>query len=99
MTPSKNLGMDLGTSGGDWLFREGELVLGPVPAKQIVDKLYAGDLDGKSEVALMGTSQFRRVAEVDFFKLHLAKAEAKKRVDSLAQSQESSARKKRNVKI
>src|SRR2546425_1129491 len=42
MMVTKNLGTDLGTTGGDWLFRYGELVLGPVPAHQIVDKLYKG---------------------------------------------------------
>ncbi len=99
MNPSKNLGMDVGTSGGDWLFRQGELVLGPVPATQIVEKLYAGDLDGKTEIARMGTPTFRRLADVEFFKLHLAKAEAKKRVDHLAVSEAAKGRRRRNAKL
>ncbi len=99
MNPSKNLGMDVGTNGGDWLFRQGELVLGPVPAVQIVEKLYAGDLDGKSEVARIGSPSFRRLAEVEFFKLHVAKAEAKKRVDHLAVSEAAKGRRRRNVKL
>jgi hypothetical protein len=97
--PSKNLGVDLGTSGGDWLFRQGELVLGPVPASQIVEKLYSGDLDARSEVSRMGAGQFRRIGEVDFFKVHLAKAQAKQRVDTLATMEAQRSRTGRNVRI
>lgn len=67
-----------------WLFRQGDLVLGPVPAKQIVDKLYSGDLTASSEVQVMGTGTFVRLAEVAEFKVHVAKALAKQRVDAHA---------------
>lgn len=99
MAASTNVGADVGAGGGDWLFREGEMVLGPVPARQIIDKLYSGELTGRSEVSPLGTSQFHRIAEVDFFKVHLAKAEAKLRVEALAQSQRSKSQRSRNVKI
>lgn len=99
MGPSKNLGVDLGTTGGDWLFRQGELVLGPVPASQLVEKLYQGDLDGATEVAPLGANQFRPLSEVEFFRVHLAKAEAKWRVDAAARASQARDRKRRNVKI
>jgi hypothetical protein len=93
---SKNLGTDLGTTGGDWLFRHGELVLGPVPAHQIVEKLYRGELNGSSEISLLGDGHFMRLSEVEFFKLHLAKAEAKLRVDAVAQAERVKSKRKRN---
>ena len=77
-----------------WLFRQSDLVLGPVPAKQIIDKLYAGELGGKSEVQLMGTGAFRPIADVPEFKIHLAKAAAKHRVDAQAAAHRSSQKKK-----
>lgn len=99
MTVSKNLGTDLGTTGGDWLFRQGELVLGPVPAHRIVDKLFSGELSGGTEISLLGDGHFMRLSEVDFFKLHLAKAEAKLRVDAVAQAERARSGRKRNVRI
>ncbi|MGA9521598.1 MAG: hypothetical protein WBV82_09050, partial [Myxococcaceae bacterium] len=77
----KNLGVDLGTSGGDWLFLQEGLVIGPVPATKIVELLFEGVLDGRSEISPMGSSEFQPLAQVDFFKIHWAKAEAKRRVD------------------
>ncbi len=67
-----------------WLFRQSDLVLGPVAAKQIVDKLYSGELTPNTEVQLMGSGAFRRLSEVPEFKVHVAKAEAKMRVDAQA---------------
>ena len=34
--------------GGEWLYRKGELVLGPVHGAQLLDKLYAGDINGQT---------------------------------------------------
>lgn len=99
MGPSKNLGVDVGMTGGDWLYRQADLVLGPVPASQIVEKLYSGDLDGRSEVQRLGSGRFSALTEVDFFKIHLAKAEAKRRVDQSAQEMAKSRRRRRLVKL
>ncbi len=96
---SKNLGTDLGTSGGEWLFRHGELVLGPVPAHRIVDKLYVGEITGSTEISLLGDGHFMRLSEVDFFKLHLAKAEAKLRVDAVAHAARAKGARKRNLRV
>jgi hypothetical protein len=67
-----------------WLYRQSDLVLGPVPAKQIIDKLYSGELNPGSDVQLMGSGTFVRLADVTEFKVHVAKAEAKRRVDAHA---------------
>jgi hypothetical protein len=67
-----------------WLFRQSDLILGPVPAKQIIDKLYSGEISPETEVQIMGTGLFTRLAEVAEFKVHVAKAQAKMRVDSAA---------------
>jgi len=99
MTVSKNLGTDLGTSGGEWLFRQGELVLGPLPAHRIVDKLFSGEITGSTEISLLGDGHFMRLSEVDFFKLHLAKAEAKLRVDLVALQARARSMRKRNIRV
>jgi hypothetical protein len=98
MAASKNAGMDMSRA-GNWLFRQGELVLGPIPAAVIVDRLYAGEIDGRTEVAPMGHPTFKRLAEVDIFRVHLAKAEAKLRVDKLAHEHEAKNVRTRNAKI
>ena len=95
----KNLGTDLGTTGGQWLFRQGELVLGPLPAHRLVEKLYEGDLRGTSEICLLGDGHFMRLSEVEFFKVHLAKAEAKLRVEALAQAENARRNRQRNLRL
>ncbi len=89
----------MGPNDPSWLFRQGELILGPVPAAKIVEKIYSHELDAKSEVQAMGSGRFQRLAEVDVFKVHLAKADAKKRVDQVAKVTEASASKRRNLAI
>jgi len=89
----------LGPTDPSWLFRQGELILGPLPAAKIVEKIYSHELDAKSEVQAMGSGRFQRLAEIDIFKVHLAKADAKKRVDHVARTTEASANKKRNMAI
>jgi hypothetical protein len=82
-----------------WLFRQGELILGPVPSAKLIEKIYAHELDAKSEVQLMGSGTFRRLAEIDEFRVPLAKADAKKRVDKTAASHAASHARKRNLAI
>jgi hypothetical protein len=98
MAELKNVGAEQG-SGGDWLFRQGELVLGPVPTKQLVEKLYTGEVDVRTEVAPLGTSAFRRIGEVEQFKLHVAKAEAKRRVEAAERVERERAARQRNMRI
>src|SRR4051794_25004557 len=99
MTATKNLGMDLGTQGGAWLFRQGDLVLGPVSAAEIVERLYAGEIDGRTLVSDRGPGAFQRISEIEFFKVHVAKAEAKHRVDQVAKSYQQKSVSRRNRRI
>jgi hypothetical protein len=98
MAELKNLGAEQG-SGGEWLFRQGELVLGPLPTKQLVDKLYSGELDARTEVAPVGQRSFRKIGDVDVFKLHVAKAEAKRRVEAAELVARQQAARQRNIRI
>lgn len=84
--------------GGEWLYRKGELVLGPVHGAQLLDKLYAGDINGQTEVALVG-EDFERITQIDALRVHLAKAEAKWRVDALERRVRDRARRQRNVRL
>lgn len=84
----------MGPNDQGWLFREGDLILGPVPSQQIIDKLYAGELLPQSEVQLLGSGRFQKVADIADFKVHVAKSEAKKRVDANAAEHHSEQKKK-----
>lgn len=81
-----------------WLFRQGDLILGPVPTKLLVDKLFTGEVNGLTEVQMMGSGIFRKLRDVPELKVHLAKAEAKQRVDAHAE-QHAKTRSKRLVTI
>lgn len=61
---------------------------------QIIEKIYSHELSDKSEVQLMGSGQFKSLAEIDIFRVHLAKAAAKKRVDAAGADHESKQRKR-----
>jgi len=65
-----------------WLYRDGDLILGPVPAQAVIDKLYTGELQPATEVQALGSGRFQKLIDVPEFKVHVAKAEAKKRVDA-----------------
>ena len=84
--------------GGEWLYRKGELVLGPVHGAQLLDKLYAGEINGQTEVAPIG-EDFERITHVEALRVHLAKAEAKWRVDALERRVHDRARRQRNVRL
>jgi hypothetical protein len=84
--------------GGEWLYRNGELVLGPVQGPQLLDRLYAGEINGQTEVALVG-HDFERITQVEALRVHLAKAEAKWRVDALERRVSDRARRQRNVRL
>ncbi len=84
----------MGPTDQGWLFREGDLILGPVASQQIIDKLYAGELLPHSEVQLLGSGHFQKVCDIADFKVHVAKSEAKKRVDAHAHEHQSEQKKK-----
>jgi hypothetical protein len=82
-----------------WLYRSSDLILGPIPAAQIIEKIYAGEVDGKSEVQLMGSGVFRRLIEIDAFRVHLAKADVKRKVDHIADQHTRDRNTRRNVML
>ena len=53
-----------------WLYRQGDLVLGPLSGQQLVAKLYAGEVTGITEVSSTGPSGFRKLQDTDGFALH-----------------------------
>src|SRR5215471_12496199 len=85
--------------GARGLFRQAGLVLGPLPPEQIIERLYAGSLDGNTQIAPLGDNQYLPLAEVDQFKIDLAKAQAKLRVDALVQADRAKRVRRRNVRF
>ncbi len=65
---------------GHWLYKHGDLVLGPVSGALIVEKLTTGELAPETYVALAGERDFHKMTEVDAFRVHIARAEAASRV-------------------
>src|ERR1043165_351932 len=82
-----------------WLYRSADLILGPVPAAQIIEKIYSHELDGKSEVQVMGSGQFRRLIDIEAFRVHLAKADVKRKVDKMADATAKDRARKRNITL
>jgi hypothetical protein len=84
---------------GQWLFRQGGLVLGPLLTEQIIEKLYSGTLDGNTEIAPIGQTHYRPLAQLDAFKVDLAKAQAKLRVDAIVHADRAQRARKRNFRV
>jgi hypothetical protein len=98
--PSDNLGIDVGTTGGSWLFKQGDLLLGPVQFTKIVELLYAGDLDDTTPVAPFNLEpKFIPLGQVERFRVHLAKSKAKLRVEAASQTMNRERRRGRLVKL
>ncbi|MBS2027086.1 MAG: AgmX/PglI C-terminal domain-containing protein [Deltaproteobacteria bacterium] len=93
------LGVDVGTSGGDWLFKQDDMLLGPVPAKVLVDKLYKGEITGRTFVAREGSDDFVPIETIDFFKVHAKKAQVKVQIDKDTTTQIAVQKKQRNLKL
>ena len=70
-----------GASGEQWRFKENGMVFGPVPARLVLEKLYAGELGPETPIAREEEESFRNLRDVAFFTVHLAKAQAKLRVE------------------
>ncbi len=62
-------------------------MLGPLGTQQLIEHLYRGDVTANTEVCPLGTEQYIRLAELDAFRLHIAKAEAKLRVEAVAKQE------------
>lgn len=98
MASPEPVGVDLG-SAGDWLFKQDDMLLGPVPAKVLVDKLYRGEITGSTPVAREGQDDFVPIEQVDVFRLHAKKATVKVKVDQDTQKLEVQAKRQRNTKL
>lgn len=73
--------IDVGTSGGDWMFKQDDVVFGPMPARVLIEKMYSGEVTGETLVIQSDQEgDFTPLRDVVFFTVHLAKAEAKQRV-------------------
>ncbi len=98
--PSDGLGLDVGTTGGSWLFKQGDLLLGPVPFAKLVELLYAGDVDEHTPVAPFNLEpKFEPLGKVERFRVHLAKAKAKLRVEAASHEQDRTRRRGRMLRV
>jgi hypothetical protein len=66
--------------GGEWLFRRGGQVFGPVDSRGLAAMLYRGELDASTPVS-PGDGAWRPAGEVPVFLLHAKQAEAAQRVE------------------
>lgn len=67
------LGVELNTGDGEWLYRQGSEVRGPIPFKSVVNKLLTGEIDLNTPVAKEG-GDFHPLVRVKAFEPHLADA-------------------------
>src|SRR6266851_5183891 len=82
-----------------WLFRKGDLVLGPINGHQVIEKLYDGEIRGKTPIALLGDGKYRPLSEIELFRIDLAKAEAKLRVDAVARKHQVQEQRSQRIRI
>lgn len=74
-------GSDPGPATGLWMFKQNGMVFGPVSARVMLDKLYKGEIGPDTEVSREEEENYRSLGEVAFFTLHVAKAQAKLKVE------------------
>ncbi len=80
-----------------WLFRQGDLVLGPLSGQQLVEKLYTGEMTADTLIAPPGARDFARMGDVEAFKVHVARAQAKARVDAEVRAERERTMRKRLI--
>jgi hypothetical protein len=69
-----------GAGPGEWLFKRGGQVYGPVSAQALLSMVFRGELDGQTPVAAEDGS-WRPLGSVPAFVVHVKKAEAQLRVE------------------
>ena len=77
-----------------WLYRQGDMVLGPVDSASIARLIEEGSLTASSQVAPLGSSEFHPVGEVEPFVVIAAKAATRQRLLA-AEAQADQARSRR----
>ncbi len=66
--------------GGEWLFRRGGQVFGPVDSRGIAAMLYRGEIDATTPLST-GDGSWRPLSEISLFLVHAKKAAAAQRVE------------------
>jgi hypothetical protein len=77
-----------------WLFRQGELILGPLDQEQLAQRILEGELGDDTEARELEGEVFRPLCEIEAFAVALAKAKAKQRVDVLSEKRAVAKRKR-----
>ena len=90
---------DPGAAPGLWMFKQNGMVFGPVSARIVLEKLYSGEITADTEVSREEEERFRSLREVAFFTLHLAKAQAKLKVEGEENTMLAGARRGRRTRI
>ncbi|WP_224370013.1 AgmX/PglI C-terminal domain-containing protein [Hyalangium versicolor] len=80
-----------------WLFRQGDLVLGPLSGHELVEKLYTGEMTADTLIAPPGERDFVRIGDVRAFKVHVARAQTKARVDAEVRAERQRTQRKRMI--
>ncbi|HWV39668.1 MAG TPA: AgmX/PglI C-terminal domain-containing protein [Vulgatibacter sp.] len=83
---------------GEFLFKQGELVFGPVPASYLMEKLASGELPPDTLVAREGAA-FAPMGEVTVFMEQAARASARRRVEAQARAEAKARRLRRALKL
>lgn len=92
--------MPVGKTGGNWLYKQQDLLLGPVSFDKLLEQLYAGSVDGATPVSPHGGQlEFRPLREIEAFRVHLAKAQAKLKVEAQHQEQKRTFRRRGLLKL
>jgi hypothetical protein len=92
--------MPAGKVADNWLYKQDDLLLGPVPYQKIVELLYSGAIDRTTPVSPHGGQlEFKPLGELEAFRIHLAKAQAKLKVEAQHQEQKRTFRRRGLVKI
>jgi hypothetical protein len=71
---------DPNLEGGEWLFRRGGQVFGPVDSRGVAAMLYRGEIDGETPLS-PGDGTWQPASEVSRFRVHVKKAAAAQRVE------------------
>ncbi|AKU91744.1 AgmX/PglI C-terminal domain-containing protein [Vulgatibacter incomptus] len=82
----------------EWLFKQGDLVFGPIPEAMLVDKLERGDLPSDTLVAREGGA-FSPMTETTVFMTHAAKASARTRVEAQAREEQRKRSRRRMARL
>jgi hypothetical protein len=90
---------DAGAVSGDWLYKQGEVLLGPVPARSLVDKLFRGEINGETPVCPMGDEDFKPIGQVAQFTVHVKKSAVKAQIEKTSEAKKVAQTQQRNRKV